>query len=1154
MRYPDSNRPDGHVPPEAAAMHARPPLDLTRVQPMQHDAAYEYDSFLGQLTFNSKEVITNLTRIAGENMHAADAISSTIEQRCFHAPPHAKLPFLYLMDSIVKNIGANYLPCFARNLFNTFTSAYIVVPPQIRMSMHRLLNTWPPFFGMDMVHALRRAAADHDNVAQQRPPHLPPGPPQSALPPHGLRMPPPPQMHPSPAAPGLAPVSNPMANPGGNVPAVGAQPFAYRPGPPPSRPTAPHLTSHAPPLAHVHTAVSAPSRLGLRSQPAVSSGGPAPSAEVMRVQAIVADISRKASMGTPPSNHQLFSVNRLITTLLQQSSASPAHRDVLMRLEQQLRDLVANPRPPLVRQVPPPQPPAPAVNVTAAAVAAAAAVAGAPPLIPPFPSSTSAALAAQPTHNPSALPHSVAISPALTSLLHSMPSGLLSSAKSPSSTSMGIVPHAAHLPRQPMHVAAPPSHLPSRHPVPSGALPPVPHRPAAHIMHQSGSSQRVASPISQSFASPSAPPPKYSELKTISHAPAVRALYTELPHLSKSDGMRFATTEGLRDHLDWLFRRNRLRRARRDRLSIGGSSRCWFDTLAVFLGQTSGPSGPSSGVGTMSGTAGNGGGGSGGNATNNPNGSSAPSVSGSTANMSLRNGGSANMDADQRDKLANVISKDENEVCQACRESFETFWDDDQGAWMLRDAVRTEDGDLFHTKCFESAAIVEVDEEEDVPAMSSIKDEMSSIKHEAQTMKQSTAHENGNGDVSIAALGEKGESEVVGTMANVKNDCSNKNGLESQSGDIATASLKTSDVKNEASMKVEASMNTATIGKTETTIVKTEACEVNATSVRPVVTKKTTDGTKVKSDAPLSKENGVDSTEMKRVDGTNKKNSVMKTGTLVKGTMPIKKNTTTKKDVSAGKPDALKKKDMSGKVDTGVKKDSLNKAKTTVKKDGVMRKDVTGVKKSIVKKDANGKDGGMAKNGMKKTWIKDGTGTGTASSKAKAVTKSVTKSSAVKVMKDKNGVVVKPKVRVETKDRASMKAKAKTEPGKETAGKRKVKTDGAVKLGVVKTVKKSEVGTKGKVVVKTKSKENGTGVNVAKTKTVSAKATTCGKTGVSPEGKVIVETVQDVGSEGGQNECGKRKRDESVAEIVELAGSETKRAKNEMEAREQGAC
>lgn len=57
-------------------------------------------------------------------------------------PPAYKLPALYLLDSIAKNIGAPYLTLFTRFIERTFLSAYHVVDPSTQLKMEELLGTW----------------------------------------------------------------------------------------------------------------------------------------------------------------------------------------------------------------------------------------------------------------------------------------------------------------------------------------------------------------------------------------------------------------------------------------------------------------------------------------------------------------------------------------------------------------------------------------------------------------------------------------------------------------------------------------------------------------------------------------------------------------------------------------------------------------------------------------------------------------------------------------------------------------------------------------------------------------------------------------------------------------------------------------------------
>ncbi|KAH0564810.1 hypothetical protein GP486_001799 [Trichoglossum hirsutum] len=106
------------------------------------EVAEDYKNSLEDLTFNSRWEISNLTVIAKENMDHALAISRAIENHIKSTAPNRKLPALYLLDSVAKNVGTPYTLFFGRNLYQTFMSAYSLVDGSVRRKLEEMLKTW----------------------------------------------------------------------------------------------------------------------------------------------------------------------------------------------------------------------------------------------------------------------------------------------------------------------------------------------------------------------------------------------------------------------------------------------------------------------------------------------------------------------------------------------------------------------------------------------------------------------------------------------------------------------------------------------------------------------------------------------------------------------------------------------------------------------------------------------------------------------------------------------------------------------------------------------------------------------------------------------------------------------------------------------------
>ncbi|KAH8402419.1 hypothetical protein KR009_011883 [Drosophila setifemur] len=121
----------------------------------------EYLSSLQDLNCNSKPLINMLTMLAEENINYAHVIVRVVEYYISQVAPEFKLPILYLIDSIVKNVKSSYVQLFGQCIVKIFLHAFESVQhsqsqvlEKVRERMYALRQTWNEVFPPSKMYAL----------------------------------------------------------------------------------------------------------------------------------------------------------------------------------------------------------------------------------------------------------------------------------------------------------------------------------------------------------------------------------------------------------------------------------------------------------------------------------------------------------------------------------------------------------------------------------------------------------------------------------------------------------------------------------------------------------------------------------------------------------------------------------------------------------------------------------------------------------------------------------------------------------------------------------------------------------------------------------------------------------------------------------------
>lgn len=122
----------------------------------------KFIDILNTLTLNSKPIINQLTMLAEQNIGSCGVIMDLVFDRTFSANEELKIPALYLVDSILKNIGGPYVRIISSNIVNIFVHVFKMSNLRNRSALYKLRLTWNDFINPNVLNHLDHSVNELD--------------------------------------------------------------------------------------------------------------------------------------------------------------------------------------------------------------------------------------------------------------------------------------------------------------------------------------------------------------------------------------------------------------------------------------------------------------------------------------------------------------------------------------------------------------------------------------------------------------------------------------------------------------------------------------------------------------------------------------------------------------------------------------------------------------------------------------------------------------------------------------------------------------------------------------------------------------------------------------------------------------------------------